>query len=540
MKDIVVTKKDKLIEVKINGCLQKVENDFCYLLGNIYNIQELDSSDLSVEQKLIRLYYKYQNKLFSMLDGNFGFIMIINQEIIICKDKMGSKQFYYANIHNEFICSNNLKYIIEVYKSYLKIDSQILANYLNYNYIQGPDTIFKQVNKLQAGEYLKYNNEIIVQNYYDFVSFYNKNKNKLKNYSFSKSELENKLIQAINMQTKEAQKVGVFLSSGIDSSLITSLLKTTGKEIHSFTIGFYDQNRNEAIQSKKISKYFHTIHHEFYLTEEIAKNIIQEIPKIYSEPFADPSIIPTVFLNSKIKDIDIILTGDGADQLFCGSSVYKKFTLHNKLAILKQKIFHIFNKNISVYDIYLNNRDQLFKYYKVIPQSYCLIPDHYPSQIRYMLNDIKTFLSTRLFTKTNMAAQYYDNKLAFPFIEDEVIKVILSMKHKYKYYSKEQPKYILKNILYEKIPENYIKQKKNGFGIPLEKWLYNVFYSDIIKFSNESILEKQGLFSSDFLKLITKLKHKNLNHKECNIIFAYYIFQLWYREYIDDLWSEEI
>ena len=155
-----------------------------------------------------------------------------------------------------------------------------------------------------------------------------------------------------------------------------------------------------------------------------------------------------------------------------------------------------------------------------------------------MLNDIKTFLSCNLFYKVSNPANYYGLNLAHPFVDNIVVQKSLQIKHKFKYYQ-NITKYILKNIVYQKIPQSYLNQKKNGFGIPLEKYLYNIFYNDIIKFSNYEILKKQNLFDKQFLKLLKKLQNKSLDRRECNIIFAYYIFQLWYQEYIEDLWRDK-
>ena len=539
MQDFVIIKKGKVIKVIIDKKIKTITKDYCYLIGNIYNINDLDNSNNTITKKIVNLYNLYQNDLFDKLNGNYLIILVINGKIIIAKDKMGSKQFYYTKIKEEFICSNNLKYLIANYKNNLKIDKQQLANYLSYNYILEPYTIFKQVKKLAYGEILEYDHKFKLTKYFNMEQFYKNNKNKIRNYNLAERKLTNSLKESINLITKDYQKIGVFFSAGIDSTLIASYLKETDKDIHTFTIGFTESERNEAIRSKKIAKFLNTNHHEYYLTEENIKEIVNLIPKIYSEPFADPSIIPTIFLNSQVKDMDIYLSGDGADQLFCGSNSYKYWSLRNMLGDIKQRILHIFNKNVIIFDPYLSANSTLSNYYEPASQIYCLINKNKNNQINFMSNDQQTFLATRLFTKVNQAAMYYHNNLAHPFVLNKVVKTSYQMKHHFKYKSNKNLKYILKNIVYQKIPQNYLNQKKNGFGIPLEKYLYNIFYNDIIKFSNYEILKKQNLFDKKFLKLLEKLQNKSLDRWECKIVFAYYIFQLWYQEYIDDLWREK-
>ena len=290
-----------------------------------------------------------------------------------------------------------------------------------------------------------------------------------------------------------------------------------------------EKERNEAIDASKNAKYFNTIHHEFYMKHEDVIDVTNNAFKIYSEPFSDPSMIPILFLNKMVdKDVDVILTGEGADQLFLGSDMYDAFSLFRYIVrFLKKK------KTLS---LYWKFRYAALNFLNVKSEVYPCIPDiKEKEQIKYMLFDIKTFLSTRLFTKVGVPANYYNYFIAHPFVDNECVEDALKMKNKFKY-NKNCKKYILKKILCKYLKS--FKRKKKGFGIPLKKYLKNIFIEDIIKYSTKEALEKQNIFDYNLIQTqILKLKNDEIKKGECNVMFSYYMFQLWYKEYIEDVFK---
>jgi len=541
--NFVVIKTNNKISILINNKKINYKHQHCILLGNIYNLDELyDFNDnINNSDKVLILYDKYKEKLFYKLNGEYIIVLIKDDNIIIVRDRMGSKQVYYSYINDAFICSNTLDYFIKNYKEIIHIDKQQVANYLNYLYIQEPYTIFKNIYKMKAGHYITYNRKIKEKKYYNLVKEYRKLNKKSNDFQESKKILEENLLKSIHNRIVNHKKIGIYLSSGIDSVLIASLTKKINKKIYTYTIGFYNSERNEATQAKEISKYLKTNHKEFYLSKDIGKNIVYELPKIYTEPFADPSIIPTVYLNKMVgNDADIILTGDGADQLFCGSSVYDNFK------VLNRKLHNLVNYKIlkksspkKILCSYTYNKNEQKEFYDIPSQSYYNLPfTMFQHQVKYMLFDLKSFLANRLLTKVSLAANYNNINIAHPYIDNEFITSAFRTKHKFKYYQKEK-KYILKKILCDNIPQELINSKKTGFGIDIKKWIYDIFKDDIIKYSEPEVLIKQNIFSVDRIEnKINKLKSGTLTRAESNIFFAYYIFQLWYQYHIEDLWKK--
>lgn len=536
----VVKTKDKLKVYKDNKEI-KLDKNNCFIIGNIYNLDKLKTiaKNKSPKDKVISLYLEYKDKLFEKLNGEYLIILIIDKKVILVKDRMGSKQVYYAKLKNEFIISTSLKYFIKNYKEELVIDKKVLSSYLCYSYITEPNTIFKKVYKLSAGSYLSYDSNLRVKKYYDLIKEYHRNKNKINKEDMAEIKIRNSLSNSIKLRTQNKNNIGIFFSAGIDSTLIASLATLIpDKKINTYTIGFYEEERNEAVEAKKIAKYLNTNHHEIYLDKKNVNKIVREIPKIYSEPMGDPSIIPTILLNQFVdKDLDIILTGDGADQLFCGSAAYDNQdfdSFYEKIIDLKNYIYH----KIASGSVFISRKKQTMDFIDIKPKSYCNIISLNPnSRIRYMLYDLKTFLASRLFGKVDFSSRYYGVKLAHPFVDNDVVEKTLMLNQQFKYNKKEK-KYILKKILYKNIPQEMFNSNKKGFGIPTGKWLYEIFKEDIIKLSNPKVIEKQGLFSvSKINNEMKRLENKELRIKESYVMFSYYMFQLWYKEYIEDLWK---
>ncbi len=544
--EIAIVKNKK--ELYINNKKKDLNKSYCFLIGNIYNLDDLNNfnNKLSLEKKILKLYNIYGQELFKKLNGEFALILIINGQIILVRDGLGSKNLYYYQEKGTFICTNNLANIIKIYSKKLKISHQQLSNFLVYDYIQAPYTIFEDVYKLQAGTALIYEKKVTLDKYYNIENEYCLNKNKIKNESEALKELESKLLNALKLRIKDKEKIGVLLSAGIDSTLISSLLKKLNvNDLNTYTVGFFDEERNEATNAKEIAQYLKTCHHEYYLKEEKVLAITHKIPFLYADLLSDPSIIPIIFLNDKIKneDIDVFVSGDGADQLFCGSNVYDTFFIKNKVkGILKYSNSLMNNEKYSYQDvqnIYRMgvSRDSVVKQIiDVIPNGYSVVSTkHLKPQIKFMLNDIQTFLANRLFLKQNISSTHYDLAVTHPFIDNDLVETSLKLNHKFKYNHRNK-KYILKKLLDNYIPQDMLNKSKKGFGIPLKIWIYTVFKDDILKYSQIKDLKNQRLFKINSMQdLLNKLKNNSLSLEEIKVLFSYYIFQLWYYTYIDKL-----
>jgi len=532
--------------MKFCGNFKNIYKDII-INGQIYNLKELinqfpNNNCKTEEDKIKYLFNIYNYKLFNMLEGQFLLLIYDKKEnsLYLVRDKMGTKHLYYYVLNDNLYFSCDLKDIIEIDGFNKDIDINQLGYYLCRGFINAPNTIFKNVFKLESGEFIKFDGVKLSKNkYWNLYACYKKRKIDKRSFNIVKEELKSRIEESIKDRLSTASNVGIFLSGGIDSSLIAAICnKYTDKVINTYTIGFYESKTNEANEAKKIAEYLNTNHHEKYLNKNEALGLIKKSIKIYSEPFADQSIIPTILLNEfASKDNNsIILTGDGADQLFCGSTVYDNM---NPIYAIRKILSNIKNKNTnykSPFDIVPN---MFYRKQKIVKKilNYDNAPIVYKNKClnmkeKYTLFDISTYLENGLFRKIYYPSNYYNLKLNSPLSDVCIVKYSLDIKMKYKYY-RGNKKYILKEILYDYMPSNLLSNEKKGFGIPLVEWVNEIFLNYIKNISNEEFLEKQNIFKNNTISQLINDFKTNKSYAYALILFHYYVFQLWYNEYIN-------
>ena len=299
--------------------------------GEIYNYKELKkdlikrhSFKTNIDTEIIiHLYEDYGTEAFNMLNGMFAFAIYdkTKRKIILVRDKAGEKPLYWGVFNNTLIFSSEIKAITA--HPYFKkdIDLQALNQYLFYEYIPTPYTIFNNLKKLKPGHFLTYNHSKIDEKLYwdyTFKKTEESNTNKLKN------KFNNLLEDSISKRIDTDSKTGIFLSGGIDSSTIAYYAKKQSNEqIKTFSIGFREKSFDETEYSKKIAKYLNIKNYQKTVSAKEALNKTEKIYSLLDEPMADPSLIPTYFLSKMAKEhVDVCLGGDGMDELMCGYDTF--------------------------------------------------------------------------------------------------------------------------------------------------------------------------------------------------------------------------
>ena len=302
--------------------------------GEVYNFkdirQDLISEGYSFDSNsdtevILKSYHFWGIDCVERFRGMFAFAIYDSkqQEIIIFRDRAGVKPLYYSQTDNALIFSSELRPLLNYPYFNKEIDFEAVSSYLQFGYIHAPKTIFKSVQKLLPGHYLKYDirSKILVKEcYWNINDFY---ENQVAREDIT-AKLEATIIEAFNLRMIADVPVGVFLSGGIDSSLVAAIVQKYSKmPINTFTIGFEDKKYDESNYAKEIAKYLGTNHTELICNKEDALAIITKLPKIFDEPFADSSAIPTVLVSELAKkQVSVVLSGDGGDELFCGYPSY--------------------------------------------------------------------------------------------------------------------------------------------------------------------------------------------------------------------------
>ena len=562
-----------LSELGHQPMLSEDENYMLSYNGEIYNYRiirrELEKkgykfkSDCDTEV-VLAAFAEWDVQAFQKFNGMFAIALYIFSEarLVLARDRIGKKPLYYYVNNNHFVFASELKPIMKYPFFEKKIRKESIGRLLCDKYIVAPDTIFMNTYKMIPGTYAEYvNNQLTVKKYWDIVEVKEKKYNgQNKSYDTHKKELKEVLLDAVSKRMIADVSLGTFLSGGIDSVLVTTLAQEiSDKPLDTFTIGFYDKQRNEAPYAAEIAKHIGTNHHELYVGEKEILEMIHQLPHYYDEPFSDSSQLPTMLVSKMASEnITVALTGDGADELFCGYKMYDWTWIAQHFDVLGG-IAHIFPfvRNNGKIDpqirAFVNNRDKDTKtqlYIDVMVELAekllaCELPfikyeqeyelKYKNWQERRMILDMQTYLPDEILAKTDRASMKYSLEVRCPILDHRVIEKSFEIPQKYKYYYFDK-KHILKDVLYEYVPQSLLDRPKNGFGVPLRKWIRTVLKQNILQFADKEKLKKQGIFNPDAVWELINKQQVSDHIMYSSMLWSFYVFQMWYQEYIEDLW----
>ena len=268
----------------------------------------------------------------NMIKGMFAIALYDKEEhaLFLARDRVGEKPLYYGFVgEQQFVFASDLNSIAALEGFRNPINTRVLENYMRYGYIAAPYSIYENIYKLQPGNYLEIKspfNKFNTKTYWSMqeTAIYGQQHLFQGSEEEAAEELERLLKESIRGQMVADVPVGAFLSAGIDSSTIVSLMQSlSDRKIRTFTIGMWEKDFNEAEIAKEIASHLGTEHTELYITEQDAKQVIPKLSSMFGEPFADSSQIPTYLVSKMTKEhVTVSLSGDGGDELFCGYSTY--------------------------------------------------------------------------------------------------------------------------------------------------------------------------------------------------------------------------
>ena len=513
------------------------------------------------------------NSALDKFTGMFSFALWDRKKrsIYLVRDRFGEKPLYYGlkkfnnRSRKSFLFASDLSAFRALKGYQININQAAFESFLNQGFISAPLTIEDGINQLMPGHYLEINYENIERlefrsinpiKWWDPLEI-SQNRSELNNNdeNIAINEVNNSLLRSVEEKKISDVPIGVFLSSGIDSSLICSLLMHSSKEpINSFTISFPDTNQgevgfDEGPAAKLIASYLGTNHNEMALTSSDLIKLIPSLSSIYTEPFADSSQIPTYLVcreafNSGLK---VVLSGDGADELFGGYNrhylipeIYKIFKNipYSFRSLVSSLLINLPNKNIGLSQqkiqklsksiLHADNLESIYNSLTYeLNDSLCLFNEEFlnlsqpkkeilPSAAsiaeRIMLADVQNYLHSDILVKTDRASMATSLEVRAPFLDHRVAelawKLPLSMKIR-----NRKTKWILRKILSNYLPNSLINNDKKGFAIPINNWLRGPLKSWACDLLSESTIKRQGYLNSE---IVSKNLTSHLSGKEDN------------------------
>lgn len=546
--------------------------------GEIYNFLELkkELSDYPFKstcdtEVILAAYLKWGIDMVDHISGMFAMAIYDRdtQDVYLVRDRIGKKPLFYWVDGENIVFASELKPIMKCPGFKGEIRRELIPRFLFQQYIIAPDTVFKDVYKLEAGGVLKFHNgEIKKWKYWDIKKVYaEKSREPVRSYEEAKEGLKERLKKSVADRMIADVPLGTFLSGGYDSSLVTAIAQEhSNQPVKTFCIGFDVPRYNEAEYAKEVAQHLGCDHTELYISEKEMFELVSSIPQYYDEPFADNSQIPSMLVSKLAKnDVTVALSGDGGDEFFCGYNIYDNVAQAQMLEIPGAIAYGVgqipvgggklLDKMPFRVRVVANNRDKQTKT-QLVSGSYIeaaaafvdtrdITPILYPFessygvnnfQVRRMLLDMDTYLPEDILVKMDRASMKYSLESRCPIMDTEVMEYSFRIPHKFKY-CKGDKKHILKDIAYDYIPRELLERPKTGFGVPMDEWLRGPLKEQLLDFSSTSFLKKQGIFDSDYVsKFINDYVVKGdggpaTGANFSKIAWSFFIFQQWYSFY---------
>lgn len=549
--------------------------------GEIYNYEEIRLELINLGHQFIsktdtevilHAHYEWGHMAVHRFIGMFSYSLYNKKDasLTFFRDRAGTKPLYYYYTQSLFLFSSELKSFHQHPGFIKEIDNAALALYFKLGYIPSPHSVFKDTYKLEAGHYLIFNlrsNSFAIHKYWDVNDYYASSKQVKIPYEEAKYELGILIKSACEYRMIADVPVGIFLSGGYDSSLVTALLQHDRiARLKTFTIGFQEGN-NEAYSAKKIAEHLQTDHTELYCTAKDAKEIIPDLPYYFDEPFADDSTIPTILVSRLAKKkVTVALSADGGDEIFAGYNHYQSIEKHlvrlNSIpGILKgsSKIFAnslrtiLPNRYVSLKHrlkgfgstVELSRNNQVSSVYEQmsnLPEFYTdrLLRSSKPAYLTSFSKDFSdfgeslsialaidysNFLQNDILTKVDRASMSVGLEAREPLLDHRILEYVAGLPNSYKY-DASNSKRILKDITHQYVSKELLDRPKTGFTPPVYSWLKGECLEILQDYLCESAIKKSGLFNETFVADLKKAFLSNKLHYS-QIIWRLLQFQLW-------------
>ncbi len=551
--------------------------------GEIYNFKShreklqkngFDFKSKSDTEVLLYLYIQKGKKCLDELNGFFSFAIYDKKEksLFLARDRFGIKPLYFYRDKNTFVFASEMKALIK-YGIPKVIDKSSLYTYLQLNYIPGPWTIFENVRKLSPGHYVHIDGSAnVVEEKYFTLAVSDESSNHFSSYEQSCEKLHNLLETSVIKRLISDVPLGTFLSGGIDSSIISALAARHVDKLNTFSIGFKDEPMfDETHYANMVAKMHNTNHTVFSLTNDDLFNSLFDTINYFDEPFADSSALAVYILSKQTrKKVTVALSGDGADELFAGYNKHmaEYRALHpgfkEKAASLLYPLLsglpqsrnnHLANKirQIARFGVgmKLTAPERYWRWCSISTEEYAKRilndnnePENYLSRKNSFLRifnnrpedinntlyaDMNLVLPYDMLTKVDMMSMANSLEIRVPFLDHHLADYVMSMPENYKI-DKNNRKKILKDTFSYLLPGELHNRHKQGFEVPLLKWLKN----ELNTFINNDVLEssfikEQDIFNPVEISKLKKQLHSSNPGETPARIWALIVFQQWWK-----------
>lgn len=550
--------------------IDESKNHILVFNGEIFNFMEI-KEDLrkkynstfhtrSDTEVLLQLLIHEGESAIPKLNGFFAFAFydVKKHRLLIARDRYGEKPLLWTRNDDHFCFASEMK-AMEPYLSVRTINNESLFNYFSLTYIPAPLTIYNEVSKVEPGHYLLIENGIITDNCYY--------KPELRQFDGSYKEATDRLkdivIDAVEKRMISDVPLGCFLSGGIDSTIVAGIARSFDKDLHTFSIGYPNEKFfDETEYALSASKHLGTKHEVFGIDSEELFIHSNEVLDYLDEPFADSSALAVYLLSKKVrKKVTVCLSGDGADEVFGGynkhAALLKSFNKNFQNSLIRL-LYPVVKQLPGSRNSKTSNKIRQLKKYSSLLQ---LKPEerywHLASftgekEVKNLLSttgdilirkpvsegndkmndslllDLQLVLANDMLYKVDMMSMGNSLEIRPPLLDHRIIDFAFSLPSDYKI-DKHRRKKILKDAFSEYLPESIQKRRKQGFEVPMKKWITEKWKDEFVnELTEKKWIERQGIFN---LPAVEELKNSVLKGDfNESTVWSFIVFQKWWKK----------
>jgi asparagine synthase (glutamine-hydrolysing) len=476
--------------------------------------------------------------------------------------------------NNELLFASEPKVLLAHPSVRPALNLQALRQYLSFDYVPAPLSIYDGISKLPAAHTLTLEDGKTSVEPYWCLSY--KTKEPIPSEADAAERLQELLAESVRMRLVSDVPLGVLLSGGVDSSAVTALaVRASSDPVKTFSISFAESSFDESSYARRVAKFLGTDHHEERLSSNLAANLISDIGSWMDEPFSDASLVPTYLLSRFTRrHVTVALGGDGGDELFAGypmyrghhwAAIYSKVPGFLKSGLIEPlvRMLPVKTKNLSL--DYKAMRFVMGSKYEPVTRHHVWFGSFTPDQqtalltpealrasdgdiyrdARRMLEecdagnlteqmqnlDTRLYLAEDILTKVDRASMAVSLEVRAPFLDPNVAEYAASLPAHYKLRGGKS-KYILKRAVGELLPPFVTRRSKKGFGVPVAEWLKGKLKPLARDLLSPDRVRRAGVFNSEY---ITRLQDEHergvANHRK--LLWTLLMFELWHESFVE-------
>jgi asparagine synthase (glutamine-hydrolysing) len=575
-----------IIDLSENGRQPMFNEDksVCLIFnGEIYNFPELREALLqkghifssnSDSEVIIHAYEEYGTGVLDKLRGMFAFALYDRREksLLLARDRIGIKPLYYYQKNKKLVFASEIKAILADTTIDRKISHQALYDYLGFEFVPAPATMFQDIYKLPAGHYLLYrNDEIEIKQYWD-LDFTPKPADL--SYDESVEVLRDHLDYAVKSHLISDVPLGVFLSGGLDSSAIVAMMRRhISGPLKTFTIGYEDKSFSELDYAAQVAEYFGT-DHQVLMLDDIRPEYVEKTLYHLDEPMTDLSTVPLYLLCRQAREhVTVCLSGEGADESFAGYDRFKASKMNLFFSIIPESLrkriigrvvamlpdqpqkkgaVNMLKRFVEGANLPSEGHHLRWQYFSNEAQNSRLFNEHFKARTvfdpfrrvrdyskrckaadrinREIYLDMRYMMTDSVLMKVDKMSMASSLEVRVPLLDHVLVEFLASLPGDWKLKGLKT-KYIFRSALDGLLPDNIVNRGKQGYSLPVKHLLRGDMKDYMVGLLNESPIIRENMHL-DFVNQLIK-EHTDMVHNHNHILWALINISIWHNKFFE-------